>query len=65
MDESEGATIAKAYGLLYLFEGDARYLSDRRVFAARKLLLSLLTKDGQASGITAAQRDLCMSDGAA
>lgn len=51
----EAATIAKAYGLLWHFQGDARYPSDRRVFEARKLLLSLLTKDGQRRGIQAAK----------
>jgi hypothetical protein len=55
-DINEAEMIATAYGLLWLFQGDARYSSDRRVFEARSLLLSLLTKDGQRDGIERAKR---------
>lgn len=51
----DGDIIAKAYGLLWLFNGDAHCDADRRVFEARKLLLSLLTKGGQRRGIEAAK----------
>lgn len=54
MIASDRERLATAYGLLWLFEGDARYAGDRRVFEARKLLLSLLNKQEQAGGILAA-----------
>lgn len=51
----DGDALSLAYGLLWLFDGDARYCSDQRVFAARRLLNSLLTRDGQSRGIAAAK----------
>lgn len=53
---TEPEAIATAYGLLWLVSIDNHQLDSRRAGAARKLLLSLLTKDGQRDGIERAKR---------
>jgi uncharacterized protein with PIN domain len=53
---TEPEAIATAYGLLWLVSIDNTRVDSRRTGTARKLLLSLLTNDGQRDGIERAKR---------